>query len=52
VETLALYNGQRMLALEVQKSQGENTIEVVDGLLPGGGSCSRSCRPAWAGGGA
>jgi len=32
-ETLALYNGQRMLALEVQKSQGENTVEVVDGLL-------------------
>ena len=33
VETLALYNGRRMLALEVKKSQGENTIEVVDGLL-------------------
>ena len=33
VESLALYNGQRMLALEVKKSQGENTIEVVDGLL-------------------
>jgi HAE1 family hydrophobic/amphiphilic exporter-1 len=33
VETLALYNGKRMLALEVKKSQGENTIEVVDGLL-------------------
>ncbi|HSW07362.1 efflux RND transporter permease subunit [Aquabacterium sp.] len=33
VETLALYNGRRTLALEVQKSQGENTIEVVDGLL-------------------
>ncbi|MDO9283318.1 MAG: efflux RND transporter permease subunit, partial [Aquabacterium sp.] len=32
-ETLALYNGQRTLALEVQKSQGENTVEVVDGLL-------------------
>ena len=32
VESLALYNGQRTLALEVQKSQGENTIEVVDGL--------------------
>ncbi len=32
VESLALYNGQRMTALEVQKSQGENTIEVVDGL--------------------
>ncbi len=32
LETLALYNGQRTLALEVLKSQGENTIEVVDGL--------------------
>ena len=33
IESLALYNGKRMLALEVKKSQGENTIEVVDGLL-------------------
>jgi len=32
-ESLALYNGRRTLALEVQKSQGENTVEVVDGLL-------------------
>ncbi len=32
VESLALYNGQRTLLLSVQKSQGENTIEVVDGL--------------------
>ncbi|MBL8327272.1 MAG: efflux RND transporter permease subunit [Rubrivivax sp.] len=32
LETLALYNGQRTLAIDVQKSQGENTIEVVDGL--------------------
>ncbi len=31
-ENLALFNGQRTLVLEVQKSQGENTIEVVDGL--------------------
>ncbi|MFZ2990019.1 efflux RND transporter permease subunit, partial [Ideonella sp.] len=31
-ESLALYNGQTMLALDVQKAQGENTIEVVDGL--------------------
>ena len=31
-ESLALYNGQRTLLLSVQKSQGENTIEVVDGL--------------------
>ena len=32
VETLALLNGRRTLGLDVQKSQGENTIEVVDGL--------------------
>jgi HAE1 family hydrophobic/amphiphilic exporter-1 len=32
VETLALYNGRRTLAMDVQKSQGENTIDVVDGL--------------------
>ncbi|GAA4421234.1 efflux RND transporter permease subunit [Acidovorax lacteus] len=32
VESLALYNGERTLLLTVQKSQGENTIEVVDGL--------------------
>jgi hydrophobic/amphiphilic exporter-1 (mainly G- bacteria), HAE1 family len=36
IETLALYNGQRTLALDVQKSQGENTIEVVDGLNAAG----------------
>jgi HAE1 family hydrophobic/amphiphilic exporter-1 len=33
VETLALYNGQRTLLLNVQKSQDENTIAVVDGLV-------------------
>ena len=33
LESLALYNGRRMVALEVKKSQGENTIDVVDGLL-------------------
>jgi HAE1 family hydrophobic/amphiphilic exporter-1 len=32
LESLALYNGQRTLLLQVQKSQDENTIEVVDGL--------------------
>ncbi|MEY2952269.1 MAG: hypothetical protein RLZZ401_356 [Pseudomonadota bacterium] len=32
VESLALYNGQRTLLLSVQKSQDENTIDVVDGL--------------------
>lgn len=46
VESLALYNGQRTLLLQVQKSQDENTIAVIDGLqaalqdmkaqLPGG----------------
>ena len=33
MESLALYNGQRTVLLSVQKSQGENTIAVVDGLL-------------------
>ncbi|MFP5399445.1 MAG: efflux RND transporter permease subunit [Gammaproteobacteria bacterium] len=32
VESLALLDGRRTLALDVQKSQGENTIEVVQGL--------------------
>lgn len=32
VESLALYNGQRTLLLSVQKSQGENTIDVIDEL--------------------
>ncbi|MGB7481552.1 MAG: efflux RND transporter permease subunit [Burkholderiaceae bacterium] len=31
-ESLALYNGQRTLALNILKAQGENTIEVADGL--------------------
>ncbi len=31
-ESLALYNGQRTLALTVLKAQGENTIDVVDGI--------------------
>jgi HAE1 family hydrophobic/amphiphilic exporter-1 len=31
-DSLALRNGQRTLALDVVKAQGENTIEVVDGL--------------------
>jgi hydrophobic/amphiphilic exporter-1 (mainly G- bacteria), HAE1 family len=31
-ESLALYNGQRTLALAVQKAQGQNTIDVADGL--------------------
>jgi HAE1 family hydrophobic/amphiphilic exporter-1 len=32
VDSLALYNGERTVLLSVQKSQGENTIDVVDGL--------------------
>jgi len=31
-DSLALYNGQRTLLLSVQKSQDENTIDVIDGL--------------------
>ena len=33
LENMALYNGGRTLLLSVQKSQDENTIEVVDGLM-------------------
>jgi HAE1 family hydrophobic/amphiphilic exporter-1 len=32
-ESLALFNGERTLLLSVQKSQDENTIAVIDGLL-------------------
>jgi hydrophobic/amphiphilic exporter-1 (mainly G- bacteria), HAE1 family len=32
IDSLALYNGQRTLLLQVQKSQDENTIAVTDGL--------------------
>ena len=32
MDSLALYNGRRTVLLSVQKSQGENTIAVVDGL--------------------
>jgi HAE1 family hydrophobic/amphiphilic exporter-1 len=32
-ESLALINGQRTLALDILKAQGQNTIEVVDALL-------------------
>jgi HAE1 family hydrophobic/amphiphilic exporter-1 len=32
-DSLALYNGQRTLLLSVQKSQDENTIDVIDGLV-------------------
>jgi HAE1 family hydrophobic/amphiphilic exporter-1 len=33
VSSLALYNGQRTLLMNVQKAQDENTIGVVDGLV-------------------
>ena len=32
LDSLALYNGERTLLLTVQKSQDENTIQVIDGL--------------------
>ena len=32
IDSLALFNGQRTLVLQVQKSQDDNTIAVVDGL--------------------
>ncbi|MCM2253678.1 MAG: efflux RND transporter permease subunit, partial [Ramlibacter sp.] len=32
LDSLALYNGARTLLLTVQKSQDENTIQVIDGL--------------------
>ena len=32
IDSLALYNSQRTLLLTVQKSQDENTIQVIDGL--------------------
>lgn len=31
-ESLAMYNGQRTLALAVLKAQGQNTIDVADGM--------------------
>ena len=31
-ESLALYNGERTLAIEILKSQGQNTIDVVDAV--------------------
>ena len=31
-ENLALFNGQRTLALDILKAQGQNTIDVADGL--------------------
>ena len=45
VESLALYNGQRTVLLSVQKSQGENTIEVVDGLLQGARRAAKPLMP-------
>ncbi|MFC7518785.1 efflux RND transporter permease subunit [Herbaspirillum sp. GCM10030257] len=31
-ESLALYNGKRTLALQILKAQGQNTIDVADGM--------------------
>ena len=31
-DSLAMFNGQRTLALDIIKAQGQNTIEVADGL--------------------
>ena len=31
-ESLALHNGQRTVALDILKAQGQNTIEVADGI--------------------
>ncbi|MFM9879460.1 MAG: efflux RND transporter permease subunit [Burkholderiaceae bacterium] len=45
VESLALYNGQRTLLVQVQKSQDENTIEVVDGLKQAVAEISKSLPP-------
>jgi HAE1 family hydrophobic/amphiphilic exporter-1 len=45
VESLALYNGQRTLLLSVQKAQGENTIEVVDGLNAAVADCASQLPP-------
>jgi HAE1 family hydrophobic/amphiphilic exporter-1 len=48
VESLALYNGVRMVALDVVKNQGENTIEVVDGLQKAAQALQRELPPGMA----
>ena len=48
VESLALFNGQRMIALDVVKNQGENTIEVVDGLKKAAESLKKKLPPGMA----
>ena len=48
VESLALYNGVRMVALDVVKNQGENTIEVVDGLKKAAQALQRELPPGMA----
>jgi HAE1 family hydrophobic/amphiphilic exporter-1 len=48
VESLALFNGQRMIALDVVKNQGENTIEVVDGLKKAAESLKKELPPGMA----
>jgi len=48
VESLALFNGQRMIALDVVKNQGENTIEVVDGLKKAADNLKKELPPGMA----
>jgi len=48
VESLALFNGQRMIALDVVKNQGENTIEVVDGLKKAAEALKKELPPGMA----
>ena len=48
VESLALFNGQRMIALDVVKNQGENTIEVVDGLQKAAQALKKELPPGMA----
>jgi HAE1 family hydrophobic/amphiphilic exporter-1 len=49
VDSLALYNGERTLLLTVQKSQDDNTIQVVDGLNKTLADMQPSCPRACAG---
>ena len=46
LDSLALFNGQRTLLLDVQKAQDENTIGVVDGLNAVLGEIRPKSRPA------
>jgi HAE1 family hydrophobic/amphiphilic exporter-1 len=48
-ETLALYNGQRTLALDILKAQGQNTIDVADGLKKAMGELQPSMQKLYPG---